>query len=63
MQHPYNVWGTLPSGLSPEIPPSIYGALPRNKSSSNVPSLYTFYFTALNHSIINCIVIGPNNEP
>ncbi|KAK0460924.1 uncharacterized protein EV420DRAFT_1529193 [Desarmillaria tabescens] len=64
MQHPYNVWGTLPSGSSSEIPPSIYGALPwNNSSSSNAPSMHTFYFTALNPSIINCIVVGLNNDP
>ncbi|KAG7449685.1 uncharacterized protein BT62DRAFT_1073117 [Guyanagaster necrorhizus] len=63
MQHPYNVWGTLPSGSSSEIPPSIYGALPWDGSSSNAPSLYAFYFTTLNPSIIDCTVIGPNNEP
>ncbi len=64
MQNPYNVWGTLPSGSSSEIPPSIYGALPWNdSSSSNAPRLHTFSFTALNPSITNCVVLGPNNDP
>ncbi|KAK0486160.1 hypothetical protein IW261DRAFT_783220 [Armillaria novae-zelandiae] len=64
MQNPYNVWGTLPSGSSSEIPPSIYGALPWNdSSSSNAPRLHTFYFAALNPSIANCVVLGPNNDP
>ncbi|KAK0454623.1 hypothetical protein EV421DRAFT_1896532 [Armillaria borealis] len=64
MQNPYNVWGTLPSGSSSEIPPSIYGALPWNDSSSTgAPRLHTFYFTTLNPSITNCVVLGPNNDP
>ncbi|KAI9567425.1 hypothetical protein HD554DRAFT_2205408 [Boletus coccyginus] len=43
--------------------PSIYGALPYPGSASSVPlhTLVTFRFTALNPTILGCIVVGPNN--
>ncbi|KIK96638.1 hypothetical protein PAXRUDRAFT_138044 [Paxillus rubicundulus Ve08.2h10] len=45
--------------------PSVFGALPYPPSSTNQVSLnelVTFRFTSFNPTILNCTVIGPNNE-
>ncbi|KAF8997052.1 hypothetical protein BDQ17DRAFT_1429258 [Cyathus striatus] len=43
------------------IPPSIFGALPSAAPTARSEFL-TFYFTAFNPTILNCIVIGPSRS-
>lgn len=46
--------------------PSIFGALPYPGSASSVDpplhTLVTFRFTSLTHTVLDCSVVGPNNE-
>ncbi|KAF9038265.1 hypothetical protein BDZ89DRAFT_945854 [Hymenopellis radicata] len=62
MQNPYNIWGTPADCRGSEAPPSIYGALPYSTSRRMLP-LLAFTFTSLNPSVLNCVVLGPNNHP
>lgn len=52
--------------VDPSHTPSIFGALPYpgTASSVNPPlhTLVTFRFTSFNPTILNCKVVGPNNE-
>ncbi|KZP26358.1 hypothetical protein FIBSPDRAFT_819775 [Athelia psychrophila] len=59
-QNPYSNWNTRSDGG----PPSIVGALPYTNSSYPLPpkELVPFTFTALNSTILNCAVLGPNNR-
>ncbi|KAF8842903.1 hypothetical protein BDN67DRAFT_1009367 [Paxillus ammoniavirescens] len=53
------------SGRSTGGAPSVFGALPYPTASANQVSLnelVTFRFTSFNPTILNCTVIGPNNE-
>ncbi|KAG7453238.1 uncharacterized protein BT62DRAFT_879514 [Guyanagaster necrorhizus] len=63
MQNPYDVWSAPSSSRqSSDIPPSIYGALPYTNSPV-APGSITFHFARLNPSILNSVVLGPDNCP
>ncbi|KAF5356763.1 hypothetical protein D9756_006724 [Leucocoprinus leucothites] len=47
-----SLWGTSP-------PPSVFGALPYPSAPSNT---VTYYFTSFKPNILNCSVIGPQNQ-
>ncbi|KZP26365.1 hypothetical protein FIBSPDRAFT_678942, partial [Athelia psychrophila] len=60
---PYSNWNTDSSGAYAS--PSVVGALPYTNSPyplSPGGDLATFTFTALNPTILNCTVLGPNNR-
>ncbi|KAJ7486899.1 hypothetical protein FB451DRAFT_1026040 [Mycena latifolia] len=60
--NPYATWSNTSVRRAVPGVPSVHGALPfaADPSASN---LVTFYFTALNPTILNCTVIGRNTHP
>lgn len=63
--NPYNVWMPATRGDS-EPPPSVFGALPYTNpgtSSQTQNENLAFTFTSFNTTVLNCIVLGPNNTP
>ncbi|KAK0229227.1 hypothetical protein EDD85DRAFT_776367 [Armillaria nabsnona] len=63
MQNPFDAWSAPSSSRrSSDIPPSIYGALPYTDVPA-VPGITTFHFACLNPSIINSVILGPDNCP
>ncbi|KAH0826599.1 hypothetical protein J3R83DRAFT_4960 [Lanmaoa asiatica] len=55
------------NNVDPSHAPSIFGALPYPGSTSSVinPPLHTLVtlrFTSLNPTILNCAIVGPNNQ-
>jgi hypothetical protein len=47
-----SLWGTSPA-------PSVFGALPYPSAPSNT---VTYYFTSFKPNILNCSVLGPQNQ-
>ncbi|KAJ7292168.1 hypothetical protein C8J57DRAFT_223567 [Mycena rebaudengoi] len=61
--NPYATWSTSNAPRRGTLPaPSVHGALPFTADPSASTSL-TFYFTALNPTILNCTVVGRNTFP
>ncbi|KAF8069958.1 hypothetical protein FPV67DRAFT_1447831 [Lyophyllum atratum] len=57
--NPFGSWASGSQNNS-NPPPSIYGALPYTGIATS--DLITFYFTSFKPSILNCVVVGAQNE-
>ncbi|KAK7462779.1 hypothetical protein VKT23_007363 [Stygiomarasmius scandens] len=55
--NPFYTWGSTDNSSV-----SVYGALPSTNPGKSSKTL-ALYFSSMNPNILNCTIVGPNNEP
>lgn len=59
--NPFGAWASGSQQITPNPAPSVFGALPYTGIATST-DLVTFYCTSFKPSILNCVVVGAQNQ-